>query len=76
MLAHILAGSYDLNMQTADKKVDIKKAGKLSGRISLEKISHFRCGKCNKWWSIADAPKRDAWFCPWCGVRQKVVSSK
>jgi hypothetical protein len=35
---------------------------------SIEKLSHFSCEKCEKWWSIGDAPEeRDNWFCSWCG---------
>lgn len=35
---------------------------------SIEKLSHFRCSKCDKWFSIGDAPEhRQKWFCPWCG---------
>lgn len=40
----------------------------IKGKISVEKLSHFQCGACNKWWSIGDATKRNKWFCPWCGV--------
>lgn len=36
--------------------------------ISQERLSHFRCGDCKGWWSIADAPIRERWFCPWCGT--------
>jgi hypothetical protein len=34
---------------------------------SIERLVHFRCGACRKWWSIADAPEQDYWYCPWCG---------
>lgn len=41
----------------------------MSGTRSLERLTHFRCGSCCKWWSIGDAPlDREVWFCPWCGV--------
>lgn len=34
----------------------------------IEKLSHFLCDKCNKWFSIGDAPEdKKNWFCPWCG---------
>lgn len=36
---------------------------------SVEHLTHFRCNACNGWWSIGDAPERDYWFCPWCGVK-------
>ncbi len=47
----------------------MKKASKTKNNStrSLEKLSHFRCGHCDKWWSIADAPARKKWWCPWCG---------
>ncbi|MEI6022446.1 MAG: hypothetical protein WCQ32_01215 [bacterium] len=36
--------------------------------VSVEKLTHFNCGHCKKWWSIGDAPKRKKWFCPYCGI--------
>jgi rRNA maturation endonuclease Nob1 len=38
-------------------------------KASIERLVHFCCTVCSKWWSIADAPDRDHWFCPWCGVK-------
>ncbi len=40
------------------------------GKVSDEKLRHFECFGCKKWWSIGDAPKKSSWFCPWCGVKQ------
>jgi hypothetical protein len=38
----------------------------------LERLTHFRCGRCDKWWSIGDAPKtKKIWYCPWCGTRSQ-----
>ena len=35
---------------------------------SIERLSHFACDHCQRWWSIGDAPAdRTEWFCPWCG---------
>ncbi|MES2314830.1 MAG: hypothetical protein V4524_02750 [Patescibacteria group bacterium] len=55
-----------------------KKIEKLKGTLSVEHLHHFRCGACDKWWSIGDpsialpgkqsATKRE-WFCPWCGEK-------
>ncbi len=45
--------------------------GLREGLISPEEIYHFRCGICDKWWTIGDAPKNKTWFCPWCGKKQK-----
>jgi len=36
---------------------------------SIEQLNHFRCGTCNKWWSVGDAPlSKKVWYCPWCGL--------
>lgn len=46
---------------------------KEKGTITLEKVYHFRCRACDRWWSIADAPGNPGereWWCPWCGERQ------
>ncbi|MEX2405664.1 MAG: hypothetical protein WD579_03625 [Candidatus Paceibacterota bacterium] len=45
---------------------------KKNGTYSQETLTHFRCGKCDKWWSIGDAKnvEKKEWYCPWCGVRQ------
>lgn len=45
---------------------------------SLEKLIHFQCDHCQKWWSIGDAPieEKKEWFCPWCGEKNKVDSDK
>lgn len=41
--------------------------------LSIEQLHHFNCGACKKWWSIGDAEKqKKEWFCPWCGILQKV----
>lgn len=43
------------------------------GKKSVEYLSHFQCGSCQKWWSIGDAPlDRKVWYCPWCGKLQVV----
>ncbi len=40
----------------------------MKNKRTVEKISHFSCSKCKKWWSVGDAPKvKKKWFCPWCG---------
>jgi rubrerythrin len=42
---------------------------------SVEKLHHFICIKCSKWWSVGDAPlSKTKWFCPWCGVKNKYES--
>lgn len=47
------------------------------GSRVIERLNHFRCGSCRKWWSIGDAPKgKRSWFCPWCGLRQSFVNRK
>lgn len=49
-----------------------------SGTFSVEKLYHFNCAKCQKWWSVADAdhnvpPANRRWYCPWCGHYQSVT---
>jgi hypothetical protein len=35
----------------------------------IEGLSDFQCGRCEKWWSIGDAPSdRSEWCCPWYGL--------
>jgi predicted nucleic acid-binding Zn ribbon protein len=37
------------------------------GKISIEKLAHFNCPDCSKWFSIGDAPTdKIQWVCPWC----------
>ena len=44
-----------------------------SNKRMIELLSHFRCGQCDKWWSISDAPAaKTNWFCPWCGKEQNI----
>lgn len=52
---------------------------KISKKISVstEILSHFLCGKCERWWTIGDAPKDSSkCYCPWCGEEQKIKSKK
>lgn len=45
------------------------------GKVVRERLFHFNCGECGKWWAIGDASTtHKEWFCPWCGTRQKVKS--
>ncbi len=42
-------------------------------KICNEKLFHFNCADCMKWWTIGDADeKREFWYCPWCGKKQSV----
>jgi len=53
--------------------INMKNKTKYQGKSSLEKLYHFQCAKCKKWWSIGDADKtKKSWFCPWCGIKQKI----
>jgi hypothetical protein len=62
-----------------------KPAKAIEGSLSIEHLHHFRCGSCDKWWSIGDpsialpgaqtATKRE-WFCPWCGVKNVFADGK
>ncbi|MBI5466355.1 MAG: hypothetical protein HY974_03640 [Candidatus Kerfeldbacteria bacterium] len=41
------------------------------GKQVIERLVHFNCGLCHRWWSVASAPAaKRHWFCPWCGVEQ------
>ncbi len=41
-------------------------------KVSVEKLSHFQCVNCNKWWGIGDAPEdKKEWYCPWCGTKSR-----
>jgi len=33
---------------------------------SIEKLYHFNCDRCSKWWTIGDWTKQPI-ICPWCG---------
>lgn len=35
---------------------------------SAERLVHFQCSYCDKWWTIGDPPEKDYWYCPWCGT--------
>ncbi|MEK7535736.1 MAG: hypothetical protein AAB590_01840 [Patescibacteria group bacterium] len=48
------------------------KKNKVMGRVSKERLQHFNCGKCTRWWSIGDASvNKKVWHCPWCGLKQE-----
>lgn len=39
--------------------------------LSVERLYHFRCGSCNRWWSIGDPDvTKTVWYCAWCGEKQ------
>lgn len=39
--------------------------------FSIEKLVHFNCSNCAKWWCIGDADTHRGYFCPWCGKFEK-----
>lgn len=43
---------------------------------SIEKLTHFKCDACEKWWTIGDAPMDRSYYCPWCGVSQVIPGHK
>ncbi|KKU70577.1 MAG: hypothetical protein UX94_C0004G0041 [Parcubacteria group bacterium GW2011_GWA2_47_21] len=46
---------------------------------SIEKLHHFVCQKCKRWWTVGDAPvAKKIWFCPWCGKKNnyKIMKSQ
>jgi Zn finger protein HypA/HybF involved in hydrogenase expression len=44
--------------------------------ISVEKLAHFQCSDCNKWWTIKDAPEQANWFCPWCDFDHRRINAR
>ncbi len=53
------------------RKIENKKSvvPKKNGLVSLEKLYHFNCLICKKWWTVGGAPiSKKNWFCPWCGI--------
>lgn len=43
----------------------------------VEKLYHFRCNECEKWWSIGDFCKgKNTLICPYCGKKQKLVGKR
>lgn len=43
---------------------------KTKGQYSIERLVHFQCGACFKYWAVGDPEARSVWFCTWCGVEQ------
>jgi hypothetical protein len=42
------------------------------GKKSVEKLHHFGCVHCKKWWTVGDAPEnKKIWWCPWCRKENK-----
>lgn len=64
--------SEEVTLETTVKLIDFVLV-RDGGSRSIERISHFRCGSCKKWWSVGDAPQeKNDWFCTWCGERQEL----
>ena len=62
-------------MFTPKEDIDYEKGFDLGNSMkkSVEKLAHFQCESCNKWFSIGDAPEyREDWYCPWCGKKGHV----
>ncbi len=43
---------------------------------SIEKLFHFQCPVCEKWWTIGDAEPGRNYTCPWCGKLSADTISK
>ena len=39
-------------------------------KYSIEKLHHFQCQECDKWFSIGDFKKRESLTCPYCDKKQ------
>jgi predicted RNA-binding Zn-ribbon protein involved in translation (DUF1610 family) len=58
-------------------KMTAKREVRATGLKTTEKLQHYQCGNCTKWWSIGDAdPRKQKWFCPWCGYQQRFINIK
>jgi len=44
--------------------------------FSIEKLYHFRCFECNKWWSVGDWKFTEKMVCPHCGRVAIVIEEK
>jgi transcriptional regulator with XRE-family HTH domain len=44
-------------------------------KVSLERLYHFRCGKCNDWWTVGDRRPRinSIKFCTKCGAKNRIT---
>lgn len=40
---------------------------------SVEKLIHYSCGNCLKWWSIGDGPINAELICPNCGFKANII---
>ena len=51
-------------------------------KFSKEILYHFNCGKCNKWWSIADYHLfskdilKNKIICPHCEYKEEIIEVK
>ena len=43
------------------------------GTVFVERLAHFSCGSCHRWWSVGDWTIVKRVTCPHCGTRQLVV---
>ena len=41
--------------------------------FAIEKLFHYKCTLCVKWWSVSDTPVPAVMNCPHCGISQRVV---
>jgi DNA-directed RNA polymerase subunit RPC12/RpoP len=41
-------------------------------RYCLEKLYHFSCDECGKWFSVGDWTRAKKMTCPHCGIEQGV----
>jgi DNA-directed RNA polymerase subunit RPC12/RpoP len=43
---------------------------------AVETLYHFKCSKCEKWWSISNWTPKDAINCPECGLKAPVIPDR
>lgn len=48
----------------------------VGAEVSLELLYHWRCGSCQKWWTVADVvPTQKTVYCPHCMTPNRAPDS-
>ncbi len=47
----------------------------VKGTFSVERLVHFQCGYCHRWWSVSGGDETKQWSCPFCRGRQSFVEA-
>lgn len=52
------------------KEIEDNKTTPPRGTFSIEKLVHFSCSDCQRWWTIGDGYETAYYYCPHCGKCQ------